>query len=114
MTAERCLACGATAVRERIEPLTMAEGVRTPILQDDRMVCAACGAIGYAGSQISAQARAVAGADHAAILRDKVGETVDLRRDYGEIRMNAFGLVAGRLFVCTYTVRGDARRVISV
>ena len=44
----------------------------------------------------------------AAILRDKVGETVDRRRDCGKVRTNAFGLVAGRLFVCTYTVRGTS------
>jgi hypothetical protein len=28
---------------------------------------------------------------------------VDDRRDYGEIRINAFGSVETRLFVCTYT-----------
>jgi len=48
------------------------------------------------------------------ILADKIGERVDKRRDYGEERTNAFGLIAGRLFVCTYTMRGNARRIISV
>ncbi len=50
----------------------------------------------------------------AAVLESCVGEVVDDRRDYGETRMNAFGLVAGRLFVCTYTLRGEVHRVISV
>jgi uncharacterized DUF497 family protein len=50
----------------------------------------------------------------AVILGNPVGEVVDDRRDYGERRMNAFGLVQGRLFVCTYTLRNDAHRIISV
>ena len=50
----------------------------------------------------------------AAVLASPIGETEDDRRDYGECRMNAFGLVEGRLFACTYTVRNDARRIISV
>ena len=39
---------------------------------------------------------------------------VDNRRDYGEIRINAFGPVNNRLFVCTYTMRGETHRLISV
>ena len=39
---------------------------------------------------------------------------IDDRRDYGEVRMSAFGLVEGRLFVCTYTMRGETYRLISV
>jgi len=50
----------------------------------------------------------------AVILANLVGEVVDDRQDYGERRMNAFGLVQGRLLVCTYTLRNDARRIISV
>lgn len=34
--------------------------------------------------------------------------------DYGESRINAFGLIAGRLFACTYTMRGEVYRIISV
>jgi uncharacterized DUF497 family protein len=49
-----------------------------------------------------------------AVLENCLGEVVDDRRDYGELRYNAFGLVAGRLFACTYTNRGDAVRIISV
>ena len=50
----------------------------------------------------------------AIILESRVGETVDNRRDYGESRINAFGLFKGRLFVCTYTMRDGAYRLISV
>ncbi|MGH7043268.1 MAG: BrnT family toxin [Acetobacteraceae bacterium] len=50
-----------------------------------------------------------------AIVREnRIGETVDNRRDYGETRVNAFGLFEGRLFVCTYTMRDGAHRLISV
>ncbi len=50
----------------------------------------------------------------AIVLENRVGEAVDDRRDYGETRINAFGLFNGRLFVCTYTVRDSAYRLISV
>ena len=50
----------------------------------------------------------------AVVLQRSIGEIADDRRDYGEIRMNAFGLVQDRLFACTYTVRGEAVRIISV
>jgi len=50
----------------------------------------------------------------AVVLENRIGEIVDDRRDYGEVRLNAFGLVAGRLFVCTYTMRGKTYRLISV
>jgi hypothetical protein len=48
------------------------------------------------------------------VLENSIGEVVDDRRDYGEARINAFGLVEGRLFVCTYTMRGKVNRLISV
>ena len=48
------------------------------------------------------------------VLENCIGEVVDNRRDYGEIRINAFGPVERRLFVCTYTMRGETRRLISV
>ncbi len=50
----------------------------------------------------------------AAILANTIGELLDDRRDYGERRMNAFGLVNDRLFACTYAIRNNARRIISV
>ena len=48
------------------------------------------------------------------VLENCIGEIVDDRRDYGEVRINAFGLVRERLFVCTYTMRNDTYRLISV
>ncbi len=50
----------------------------------------------------------------ATVLQERIGELVDDRRDYGEIRINAFGLIGGRLFECTYTMRDGTHRIISV
>ncbi len=50
----------------------------------------------------------------AIVLENPVGEVVDDRRAYGEVRINAFGWVGNRLFACTYTRRGDVRRIISL
>ncbi len=50
----------------------------------------------------------------AAVLTNSVGEMLDDRHSYGEIRMNAFGLVKGRLYACTYTTRDGRIRLISV
>jgi uncharacterized DUF497 family protein len=53
-----------------------------------------------------AQARELLKAPHA--LR------ADTRRDYGEQRFVAYGLIRGRLYVCVYTLPGDAYRIISL
>jgi uncharacterized DUF497 family protein len=37
----------------------------------------------------------------------------DFRYDYGEPRFRLYGRVEGRLFVVTFTMRGDAHRIIS-
>ena len=50
----------------------------------------------------------------AVVLENRIGEIVDDRRAYGEVRINAFGLVASLLFVCTYTMRGATYRLIPV
>ena len=50
----------------------------------------------------------------AEVLMNLVGQIDDDRQDYGEARFNAFGLVNGRLFVCTYTMRSQTYRLISV
>ena len=50
----------------------------------------------------------------AVVLENRIGVVADDRRQYGETRMNAFGLVAARLFACTYTMRGEVARIISV
>jgi uncharacterized protein len=51
----------------------------------------------------------------ASILFQNVTVEIDDERfDYGERRINAFGYVQGRLFVCTYTPRAGWRHVISL
>ena len=50
----------------------------------------------------------------AEVLMNRIGQIDDNRRDYGEARFNVSGLVNGRLFVCTYTMRGATYRLISV
>ena len=50
----------------------------------------------------------------AAVLENLIGEVLDDRRDYGEVRINAFGLIDGRLYACTYTKRGSVYRIISL
>lgn len=40
-------------------------------------------------------------------------EKVDNRRDYGEMRTLAFGLVDGRILAVLYTPRAGRRRIIS-
>lgn len=41
-------------------------------------------------------------------------EIVDNRMQYSETRINAFGKINGRLFVCTYTSRCGWRHIISL
>jgi hypothetical protein len=41
-------------------------------------------------------------------------ERVDERRNYGEVRIQAIGLVGGRTLLCVYTERGMVRRIISL
>jgi uncharacterized protein len=50
----------------------------------------------------------------AVVLENCIGEVQDGRLGYGEARVNAFGLVEERLFVCTYTMRNETYRLISV
>jgi uncharacterized DUF497 family protein len=41
-------------------------------------------------------------------------EKADLRRDYGESRTRAIGVVGGRILHCVYTDRENVRRIISL
>ena len=50
----------------------------------------------------------------ALVLETPIGSMMDGRQDYGKPRINAFGLINGRLFVCTDTMRGEVYRIISV
>jgi uncharacterized DUF497 family protein len=47
------------------------------------------------------------------IWRGPVLERIDDRRDYGEVRILAFGNVDGRLIAVLFTWRGANRRIIS-
>ncbi len=38
----------------------------------------------------------------------------DLRRDYGEPRINSVGYLRGRMVIVCWTPRGDARHIISM
>jgi uncharacterized DUF497 family protein len=41
-------------------------------------------------------------------------EVEDARRDYGEVRIICYGLLAGRMVVVGYTARGATRHVFSM
>ena len=41
-------------------------------------------------------------------------DVLDVRADYGEDRFITYGKVAGRVWVCVFTRRGDAHRAISL
>jgi len=47
------------------------------------------------------------------IWRDSVFERIDDRRDYGEVRYQAFGLVDRRVLTVAFTWRSRNRRLIS-
>ena len=52
------------------------------------------------------------------VLENRVGDVADPREyvtEFGtEYRRLAFGMIAGRLFICVYTMRGETYRLISV
>jgi len=50
----------------------------------------------------------------AALFDGPVLESPDGRRDYGEARVKAVGMVNRVVMVCVYTDRGDVRRIISL
>ena len=50
----------------------------------------------------------------AVVPAHRIGEVEDGRRDHGETRMKAFGLVEGVLLACTCTMRGGVFRIPSV
>ena len=57
------------------------------------------------------------GVDFAALIDfdwNRVIEFDDIRADYGERRIVAFGMIEGRLYALVYTPRGDKLRVISL
>ena len=48
------------------------------------------------------------------LFADRFYEEIDDREDYGEERLIAYGMVAGKVLVCVYTWREGGRRVISL
>ncbi len=48
------------------------------------------------------------------VIENGIGSAADDWRDYGERRVNAYGKVNDRLYVCTFTMRGTVFRIISV
>ncbi len=52
--------------------------------------------------------------DAAKLLKASPFIVEDRRSDYGEPRFIAYGWINARLHVCVYTLRGTARRIISL
>ena len=50
----------------------------------------------------------------ALVLESRFHDVPDLRDYNGETRRIAYGTIAGRVFVCVYTMRGAVYRLISV
>lgn len=53
-------------------------------------------------------------ADAALVFEGNTLEVTDDRKDYGEIRIICFGLLAGRLVAIGYTPRGADRHIFSM
>ncbi|TAK47095.1 MAG: BrnT family toxin [Betaproteobacteria bacterium] len=53
-------------------------------------------------------------ADAALIFSGVTVEIEDIRKDYGEMRVICYGLLAGRIVVVGYTPRGAVRHVFSM
>jgi len=53
-------------------------------------------------------------ADAGLVFAGPVFEFEDVRQDYGERRMNTFGLLSQRMTVVVWTPRGEGRRIISM
>lgn len=62
MTFDVCLACGETAVEERVASVTVERLNRKVTITDRHMCCKACGNVSYRGDQITAHELAVANA----------------------------------------------------
>jgi hypothetical protein len=52
--------------------------------------------------------------DACIVFADPTVEVEDTRKDYGEVRIICYGLLAGRMVVVGYTPRGAARHVFSM
>ena len=53
-------------------------------------------------------------ADASLVFAGPVLEIADNRQDYGEVRIQTIGTLAGRLVMVVWTPRGKARRIVSM
>jgi len=53
-------------------------------------------------------------ADSAVVFAGATFETLDTRKDYGEPRILCYGVLASRMVVVGYTLRGADRRIFSM
>ena len=53
-------------------------------------------------------------ADCKTLFAGAVYQYQDMRENYGEVRMRAYGELHSKLVACVYTDRGDTRRIISM
>jgi uncharacterized protein len=67
-----------------------------------------------AKSRRNAERRGLHFADAMELLSGPHVTRHDTRRDYGEGRVVAYGLIRGRMHVCVYTLRGEVYRIISL
>jgi uncharacterized protein len=65
-------------------------------------------------SRRNAERRGIPFADAIELLSGPHLRRRDDRREYGERRLIAYGLIRGRMHVCVYTLRGDIYRIISL
>lgn len=67
-----------------------------------------------AKSRRNAERRGISFAAAKELLSGPHATRPDTRRDYGEQRVVAYGLIGGRMHVCVYTLRDGAYRIISL
>lgn len=63
---------------------------------------------------LNRQKHGVSLADAALLDLEAAFVVPDERRAYGEVRLQAYGLINGRLHVLAFTMRGDVLRAISL
>ena len=67
-----------------------------------------------AKSRRNVERRGLSFADALELLSGPQVTRQDVRHDYGEQRVIAYGLIRGRMHVCVYTLRRDGYRIISL
>ena len=67
-----------------------------------------------AKSRRNVERRGLSFADALELLSGPQVTGQDVRHDYGEQRVIAYGLIRGRMHACVYTLRRDGYRIISL